>query len=62
MVTEDAVGHPIQAWMVSQRECLEGTLVAVLNPNHEVLVHAPTSLGPTAVLAAGGDRVISGPL
>ena len=40
-VTEDAVGHAVQAGTIGERQGLEGTLVAVLYPDHQVLVHAP---------------------
>jgi len=38
-VTEDSVGHTEQARMVGDRQRIEGALVTVLSPYHEVLVH-----------------------
>ena len=61
-VAQDPLCHREQSRIVGGRQCLEGALVAVLNPNHEVLVHAPTSLGPTTVRVVGEERVRSGPL
>ena len=45
LVTKDAVGQSVQTGLVGHDQCLEGTLVAVLDPNHELLVHATASAG-----------------
>ena len=40
-VPEDAVGHAVQAGAVRERQGLEGALLAVLCPDHQISVHAP---------------------
>lgn len=44
LVSQDAVGRLEEARMTDYGEGAECTGIAVLCPDHEVLVHAPTSL------------------
>ena len=46
----------MQSWIVGGRQCLEGTFIALLNLNHEFLVHAPTSLWPPALWPPEGTE------
>ena len=40
-VTEHALRGPVEAWIVSHGERLEGSLIPALYPNDQFLVHIP---------------------
>ena len=44
-ITQDAVRHPEEPRVVGDGERIERSPIALLRPDDEVLVHAPTSLG-----------------
>ena len=59
-VAQYALGDAEQAVVIGDHERLEGRDVARLYPDHEVLIHAPTSLGRWSG-DQRGDRSCSGP-